>query len=201
MKSCPHCQQEILDNAVKCVHCGQWVAETKNIRGESAQGVALRTVEYYTLPLSKLAVLSFCTLGLYDWFWFYKNWKALHQQGEEGIIPGFRTVFTFIFCYSLFNRIALSTQQEGYKGYMDSIAMTILYLGMRAAIFTPDPFWGIYFLAIIPLVFVQKAINFNNAAINPAFQMNHKFSMSEIFIATIGGIFVVALVVGLILPK
>ena len=45
------------------------------------------------------------TLGIYELYWFYKNWKLIKQRTESNIMPFWRAFFGVIFCYSCFREV------------------------------------------------------------------------------------------------
>ena len=60
---------------------------------------------FFPCSLLKLSVRSFCTLGLYHIYWFYKNWQDVKWRTREDITPAARSIFSIFFCYGLFKRI------------------------------------------------------------------------------------------------
>jgi len=49
--------------------------------------------------------MSICTFGLYEIYWFYKNWNLIKQREGTNIAPFWRAVFGYFFCYQCFSRI------------------------------------------------------------------------------------------------
>src|SRR5690242_5728631 len=93
---------------------------------------AINTGEPVFFPVSrkKLIVLLIVTLTLYQLVWFYKNW-AYVRKGGESVIPILRTIFSVLFCYSLFDRIRKHGAASGIRleaGFLATgwIACTIL---------------------------------------------------------------------------
>ena len=72
-KKCPFCKEEILADAVKCRHCGEWLNKPLGIQRAQA------TVEQYSNAQApwRLVLLSIITFGIYEIYWFYRNWKHL----------------------------------------------------------------------------------------------------------------------------
>ena len=60
---------------------------------------------YLAVSLLKLAVLSICTLTLYELYWFYRQWRSVKAGEGGGISPFWRAFFAVIFCYALFRRV------------------------------------------------------------------------------------------------
>lgn len=60
-------------------------------------------------------ILSFFSLGLYPFFWFFKHWQYLKEEKGFNISPSFRTTFTLLYGYSLFNEFELLAISKGYK--------------------------------------------------------------------------------------
>jgi len=48
---------------------------------------------------TKLAVMSICTLGMYDLYWFYKNWGLVKDRNNLEIKPFWRAFFAFFYCH------------------------------------------------------------------------------------------------------
>lgn len=60
-------------------------------------------------------LLSFFSLGLYPFFWFFKHWQYLKEEKGLNISPSYRTTFTLLYGYSLFNKFELLAMSKGYK--------------------------------------------------------------------------------------
>ena len=62
---------------------------------------------FFAVGKLKLAVLCICTLGLYELYWFYRNWQLVcRRSGLPGWWnPVLRSFFAIFFCYSLFKRV------------------------------------------------------------------------------------------------
>jgi hypothetical protein len=88
-KTCPFCAEEILFEAVKCKHCGEWLS-----RQSIEKQQALRDIGQYSNAQApwRLVLLSIITFSFYEIYWFYRNWKHLKTHKQLEISPGWRTV-------------------------------------------------------------------------------------------------------------
>ncbi len=55
--------------------------------------VPAKTSFYYPVSMAKLFMLTIGTLGFYQIFWFYRNWKYIRQRDDSAIMPFRRAVF------------------------------------------------------------------------------------------------------------
>jgi predicted negative regulator of RcsB-dependent stress response len=131
-------------------------------------------IRYFDISLLKLILLSVFTFGIYHLYWFYRNWKAIKVATNQKISPFWRTVFAGLFAWPLFKQILGSAKQHGYDKSYSPGFLGILYflsvattnglsrlpeyhLGVSVAVII------ILLVSIIPLIYAQKAISYNNA--------------------------------------
>jgi len=144
-------------------------------------------IEYFSVSNKKLIVLALCTFGLYGLYWHYRNWKEIEDKGGESIFPLLRGLLSVLFCYGLFSRILSSARLHGFKPRHSAGILATAYILIVLALRAPGPFWFVYLLSFIPLIYVQSAIAANNSSLNPSYVANSKFSKMEIFISIAGG--------------
>lgn len=154
---------------------------------------------FFPVSLTKLLLLSICTLGLYEIYWFYKNWRLIKAREKSKVSPALRSVFGVIFCYSLLKRV--SDQSTAVGG--NAIAAGPLALGWVVTTLLwrlPDPYWLVSFLAVLFLMPVQSAINSINSKVAPGQDKNDRFSGWNIFVLVVGGLIFILGVIGTFLP-
>lgn len=66
---------------------------------------AIEKPPYFAVTTFKFIVLSLCTLGLYEMYWFYQNWHRIKERDGSAIMPAMRSIFSVFFCYQCFDRI------------------------------------------------------------------------------------------------
>lgn len=128
---------------------------------------------YFLVSPLKLLLLNFGTLGFYQYYWFYKNWRHHELRTGEDVSPFWRTLFALIFCYPLFRRI---------DDYAASRSAPRLTPGPWAAAWIipsvlwnlPDPYWLIIYLAVFALLPVQAQVNQINAGSVPEHDRNER---------------------------
>ena len=155
---------------------------------------------FFPVSTTKLAVMSLCTLGLYEYYWLYKNWKIVRDRTGENISPFWRTFFSVFFVYQLFDRV----RKQG----ADMPAVASLAAGPLAAGWIvlsllwklPDPYWLITFLTIVLMLPVQGAINTLNAAAAPAHDRNDRFAGWNWVAIVLGGLIFVLAIIGTLMP-
>jgi hypothetical protein len=156
-------------------------------------------VFFFAVSPTKLVVMSACTLGLYQVYWFYKQWVLIKQRSEPLIIPWARALFGAFWCYSCFEFI----RNEERTLYIEpSLLAGPLAIGWIAATLAwrfPQPYFLIGFLAPLLLVPVQRHINHINATVAPNHDENSRFSGWNGLAIAAGGIFLALMILGLTL--
>jgi hypothetical protein len=141
---------------------------------------------FFAVSPLKLVVMSLCTFGLYEFWWFYQNWRIIRMRTKEAIRPFWRTFFAVLFCYQLFLRV---------RGHGPGLPAAGLAAGPLAAAWIiltslwklPDPWWLVSFLAVFALLPVQSAITKVNDAVAPGHAPNSRFSAWNWGAVAIGG--------------
>lgn len=75
-----------------------------------------REFVFYPVSMTKFAVMSFMTFGLYQYYWIFKNWQWVRDVENEVISPFWRTFFSVIFNFSLFSRLG-KAEGGGYPWF------------------------------------------------------------------------------------
>lgn len=104
----------------------------------------------FVLPLWKLIFMSTATLGLYEIYWFYKNWVAIKQSEGSKIRPFWRALFCNFTAYALFRRLRIRY----------AALLAIPYFIFAAFLWRlPGFWWLISFFGVLFLLPAQARIN------------------------------------------
>ncbi|MDQ0193932.1 DUF4234 domain-containing protein [Paenibacillus wynnii] len=116
-------------------------------------------------PVWQFALLSILTFGVYDIYWYYKNWTRIKAYKFLNFSPQLRTVGLFIPIYNFF--LIYKTHKE-YRDlikergierdiYPGPIVLVIIisFVLMRLS----DPYWLLCFISTLPLAMVQSVLN------------------------------------------
>jgi hypothetical protein len=111
---------------------------------------------FFTTAPAKFAVASIFTLGLYNYYWFYRSWKLYREQTGARIVPWLRGLFAPLFSYQLF-KIASSQTDRGHGGSSKRpMVLTAAYLLMSCSWLLMSPWFWLWPFSFIPLVLAQK---------------------------------------------
>jgi hypothetical protein len=154
---------------------------------------------FFAVSTTKLLVLSFCTLGLYQYFWFYKNWRIVRDRSGESISPFWRTFFAVFFCYQLFDRVR-KHDPDSPAADLSAGALAAAWIIPTILWRLPDPYWLIVFAAIFALLPVQAAMNAVNRKAVPDHDPNTRFSIWNWVAVALGGPFFLLAVYGTFMP-
>ncbi len=154
---------------------------------------------YFAVSRLKLALMSVATFGLYQIYWFYKNWKAMQSSGESLNAP-VRALFYPLTAYWLFRHIgergvALG-MAAGFSAGLLAVAVFLLSMLWRL----PDPWWLAGFASVAALLPVQTAVNEINYRMAPDADPNTRFRGWNIFGLIVGGILFGLVVLGAFAP-
>ena len=114
----------------------------------------------YSISIPKLIILSITTLGLFELYWFYKQFKSFKEVRNWDINPWLRTLFGGVTAYTLFREVERAEKEIDSSKDLFAIGLAIVFFFTLALSRLPNPYWLLAFLSVIPLVPVQNAINF-----------------------------------------
>jgi hypothetical protein len=155
---------------------------------------------FFAVSARKLVVLSICTLGFYQTYWMYRNWKLVRDKGSESLSPSRRTVLAPFFAYPLFRRILTHrAAPESSRWAAGPIAIGWIFLCLLW--WLPVPYGLLtYLAAMFILVPVQNAANTVNRALAPDHPSNARIAGLDWLVVVPGGLLLVLGLVGSLLP-
>ncbi|MDB5736068.1 MAG: hypothetical protein JWN16_2705 [Alphaproteobacteria bacterium] len=155
---------------------------------------------YFAVSLFKFAVLSICTFGFYDLWWFYVNWCRIRQREQSDIWPAWRAILAIIWCYACLCRIRSTAVSMNVPAVLPAGPLTVAWIVTELLYKLPDP-WGLLcLLSIVWLLPAQMVANRVNRAAVPDHNPNTSFSGWNWAAITIGGIILVLAIIGAFLP-
>ncbi|MFH1715230.1 MAG: hypothetical protein ABH857_03430 [Elusimicrobiota bacterium] len=151
---------------------------------------------FFPVSKMKLAVMSLCTLGIYDIYWFYKYWVYIKKKTGENIMPITRAVIAIIFCYQCFAHVSNEVEKHNIKLSKSALYLTIWYV--LFLIFGLAPVLVIIgMLKFIPLLYIQEAVNKANAKSAPDMDPNSRITWKNILAMIPGAILLLINIIGL----
>jgi len=157
---------------------------------------------FFAVSLRKLSIMSVCTFGLYEFFWFFSHWAIIRRR-DRRVVPLARAFFAVLFCYPLMSHVRkFGPEQAG-------LAPARLYAGLCTTgwiLFTltqrlPHPYWLLTFVAFVFLLPVQRRVNEINAAVAPGHYPNDRFTPLNWIGIVLGGSLLVLMTLDLFLPE
>lgn len=151
---------------------------------------------YFSVSTTKLVVMTLCTFGLYEAYWFYKNWSLIKKRGAPTIWPFWRAVFSIIFCAKCFEDIQSAEAKAGLRSSFSAAGMAAGWIITTLLWKLPDPFWLLTNCAVLFLIPVQRAANEINRGVSPLHEVNGSYGGWNIFGVVAGGLLFVLSLVG-----
>jgi hypothetical protein len=104
---------------------------------------------YFATPPGKFVAMSICTLGVYEAYWTYKNWRIIKDRDGSKIMPFWRAVFYPLWHYSLLTELneTLESKALSSRAYRGFLAAAVLILNATWRL--PDPYWLVSMLAFL----------------------------------------------------
>jgi hypothetical protein len=161
--------------------------------------VAHATPIFYAVSPLKLLILSFGTLGLYQYYWIYKNWQLHKQRTGKDISPLPRAFFAILFVYQLFKNIDQQTAEHNTRR-ISAGPLAMLWIVATLLWKLPDPYWLVTYLSILVLVPVQWAVNDLNAVASPGHDANTRFTAWNWVAVLLGLPFFALAIIGTLSP-
>ena len=159
----------------------------------------------------KVLFLSIITWGLYDFFWFLKNWKVIKQKESSNIHPYLRAFLAIFYCYSFFKKTLNLAKSYGYSekysaGKLAIIYFVLTFVGVILGKSIPGIGWWAFVFSVIgllgaiPLYEVQKAINFNSEHESGVTNLKNTYTLGDTALIFFGILYTIFIVTGAFAP-
>lgn len=175
--------------------------ETTNESMIENTGSESSTSTYFTVSRTKLLIMSLCTMGLYDLYWFYKNWSHIKSQQKSKIRPFWRAFFAPFWAYSAFNHIQDEINEKELNIPIYAGALAIVYFIFHALWRLPEPYWLVSYFSFLFLVPANNALTLINQKEDFSFQQNSAIKGWNWLAVTLGGLFFILTIIGTFLPE
>ena len=165
-----------------------------------SSNVADDEIPFFAVSVRKLTVLSICTFGIYQVYWFYKHWQRVRERGES-VLPVMRAIFGIFFCYALFSRVRDYDHPNVRSETLAAGGLALGWVVLQLVANLPNPFYLLTFASVVFLVPVQSRINRINEEVAPDHDPNSRFSGWNWFGIVIGGLLFLLAIIGSTLPE
>lgn len=155
---CKKCGKKNPENSQYCQYCGN---EFGNLPSEYNNNIDQNQPDKfigdnqppypYAISNWKLVIMCLSTFGIYEIFWFYKQWKSFNTKnnlGHGNFTLWIYSIFAPISSYSLFKHISSDIKDVNQGKGLEAGGLAIVY-------FVLSRLW----LGFIPLIIVQNKIN------------------------------------------
>jgi len=163
--------------------------------GDGPGSVTDRPV-FFPVGILKLVLLSLCSFGLYQFYWFYKNWQYVKEHERAHMRVAWRVLVPYCYCYQLFRRVRDYDHPALEFGSLEAGPLAI---GWILSLFTgllPYPYALMNYLGFACLVPVQLRVNQINATVAPGHYRNTRFTMGNWIWLILGGGVLLLLLIG-----
>lgn len=204
---CNNCGKKNPEESKFCQHCGtKFVTvendqDTQEAHVNSKPEIDADTPPYpYVVSITKLTILSIATFGTYQIYWFYKHFKSFKAERNWKITPWARALFSTLMSYSLFKQVSEAVHELDKRRGLEAGILAIAFFLLNALWKLPDPYWWISIFAFLPLIPVQKAINYYwQEKLGDKVVESH-FGIGNIVWTIIGGIILLLAIIGTFSP-
>ena len=153
---------------------------------------------YFHVSLFKFAVMSLASLGLYQLYWFYRQWRFLKQSGEPDLVVVPRVLFSSIFSYGLFRRVQEQAADYGIETPWHPGLLTFGYIAASVISLFRGWFLLFGFANVLALLPVQRTMLQINAASTPPSYPDTRYSIWDVIIIVLGSMMLALIVIGLL---
>jgi hypothetical protein len=163
-----------------------------------ANGMASPAAPWFRVGTAKFLLMCVVTFGGYQIYWFYQQWRHVQRRGEV-VHPALRTLFTGIFCYALFRRVAEDALARGIARVPSPIASAVAFVLLSITWQLPAPWSSLSLLSLVPLLLVQRAASAAALAAVPGADPNTRLTPINWIGVVFGVLILVMAVIGLTL--
>jgi hypothetical protein len=178
---------------------------------EPQASAALASDALYVVSPFKFSLLFLATLGIYQVYWFYRNWKRVSQLMHDNLWPIPRALFSVFFTHSLFRWVdqKLSRLEKPFEWSASGTATQVVLLNILISLLDRaagrslgSPWTDFASLALLPVLLLpllraQKAINHLSG--DPLGESNRALTVANVAWLLVGGVLWVLMAAGVLM--
>lgn len=156
---CKHCGKHNSEASIYCQYCGKEIntaIDTVGLQNEEKNSLDKyldQNIFPYPYNISpwKLIIMCLATFGIYEIYWFYRQWKSFNSElklKHGGFTLFILALFSPLTSFTLFKHISESIKQTNNGKGLESGALAILYFVLNR-----------FLIGFLPLLAVQNKIN------------------------------------------
>lgn len=92
----------------------------------------IRDAPFFVVSPTKVMLLSICTLGVYQLYWFYMHWQRWRRGRSETVWPVARAIFALFYVHALERRIGDVLDARAVTRHRATFAAATLYVVLTA---------------------------------------------------------------------
>ena len=155
---------------------------------------------FFAVSTTKLIVMSMCTLGIYELFWFYKNWQAIKRRERANILPAPRAFFSIFYVYQCWARIRDYDVPGLARPRLAVAGLAFCWVGVSLTAKLPQPYWLLSLGAPLFFLPIEARANEINAWVAPQHDRNARFTGWNWVGVAVGVVWLVLSLIGMLLP-
>jgi hypothetical protein len=161
--------------------------------------------DLFTASTTKFVLMSICTGGFYELYWFYKNWVYIKRRTGLSIIPFWRAFFAPLWAYSCFREIVAIGESKSPWDSVDAAGppigrLAFVYFLLVASSRLPDPYWLVSLLSFLPMIPVNSYASAINAR-HEGYVQNRRFTKWNWMGLILGNLVLVLAFIGAFLKR
>jgi len=143
---------------------------------------------YYTATPAKFILLSLCSFGVYQFYWFHRNWKLYKTRTARRIMPAWRAAFAPLWAYASFKDITSQARDRGIQHNLHPVVSAAIYIVLLLCWKLPDPYALISALSFAPMLGMNNLARATNRAAARDFQENRRLGFRHWLLIFFGGL-------------
>jgi hypothetical protein len=201
MKDCPRCGTASENYVLRC-RCGYSFASAsaEDLANQALLRASASHPPYFAVGPLKFCLMSVTTLGIYELYWFYQNWKIVREVEQVDISPFWRAFFAPFWTFSLGDRFAAHANVAAAPIVLPMPWLGVAYLLLSLSVNLPDPWWLFSMLSFVPILPFDAAARRLNGKGRLAEPTHGVFSTLNIIWLGIGAILLILVLIGAFLP-
>ncbi|MFA5232156.1 MAG: zinc ribbon domain-containing protein [Candidatus Paceibacterota bacterium] len=150
---CQNCGNKVQKSAKFCNKCGARIDEGgKNIIKKVKNNTKINDRDFSkVVPVQRFIIFSLATFGIYEMFWFYRQWKLLKEESGVANSPFWRSFFGSVWAGDLAGKLKKFLEERSipcdYSPTLIGVSYFILAISYKLPIISLFSF-----VPIIPLV-------------------------------------------------